>query len=186
MLEEAFVLWVASYYFSPSSFCRTFGYFFFFFLTEVAEIFQSTTLESPLYFSGRGLFFGTCTEGLLTSVTKQHVSWLCQLWTYLEPFFYLQPRLWLIWEDFALSAVLMPWVTLCGDEVPVSHRWDFNQSVSSRKLPEKMGEPPKILLNIYYLKAGAKRVGATGRLGAILLNQSIIPCKSTGGLFWQW
>lgn len=187
MWEEAFVLWEASYYFSPSSFCRTFGYFYyFFFLIEVAEIFQSTTLESHPTFQEGAYFLAPVLNDYSPPVTEQHVSWLCQLWTYLEPFIYLQPRLWLIWEDFALPAVLMPWVTLCGDEVPVSHRWDFNQSVSSRKLPEKMGEPPRILLNIYYLKAGAERAGATGRLGAVLLNQSIIPCKSTGGLFWQW
>lgn len=56
-----------------------------------------------------------------------------------------------------------PRVTQHGDEVPASHRWAFNPSVSSRMLLEKWGEPPefcwifatlKLELNVQELPAG--------------------------------
>lgn len=89
-------------------------------------------------------------------------------------------------EAFPLLTVLMP----RGDS---AWRWGTGLPQTRlyaicifKKVTRDNSRTPGILLNIYYLKAGAEGARGTGRSGAVLLNQSIMPCKSTGGLFWQW
>lgn len=82
--------------FPLAAFVEPLDIFIIFFLIEVAEIFQSTTLESHPTFQEGAYFLAPVLNDYSPPVTEQHVSWLCQLWTYLEPFIYLQPRLWLI------------------------------------------------------------------------------------------
>lgn len=137
-------------------------------------MFQGTTVESVPCFSGRGLFFGTSAEGFLLS------NWAarCQLWekTQENPSFTF--RLWVTLRELCSPscADVLGWLCVEMSLTQMS-LWPI---CVFQEVTRKIRRTSRILLNIYYLKAGAGFAGVTCRLGPALLHQSI---TNKGGCF---
>lgn len=125
MWEEEFILWgnqvlVLSFVEPLDSFC---------FLSPPPSLVMeavrsySTTLETLLYFKKRAHFL----------VCRQHVNQLSLFRTCLRQSLLLpsgQAKGW-PWRTLLSLPCWHPWVTLCGEQVSISHGWDLKKSAPS-------------------------------------------------------